>query len=237
MRIQQVGGWLWWIAEVVAVCCLPVFLITASVRLVTFSPQLYEYGFRAYDIPSVTGLPMDQLLHVAEQTRAYFESDQERLAIQVEKNGQPLTLYNEREVQHMADVKALFGLVTVGADLTGSYLLALLGLGLWVRKQAFVREALGVAIQGSLLTIGLVLLLGLMTLLDFDRFFLAFHFISFTNTLWQLDPSRDYLIMMYPGGFFRDAALAIAAIAVAEAGALLALALFLLPRARVWPAE
>lgn len=43
--------------------------------------------------------------------------------------------------------------------------------------------------------------------------------------------------MMYPAGFFRDAALAIGAIAVVQAGALLTLAFFLLPRAQMRLAE
>ena len=52
-----------------------------------------------------------------------------------------------------------------------------------------------------------MLLLGLIALLDFDRFFLQFHLISFTNDLWQLDPTKDYLIMLFPQGFWYDATL------------------------------
>jgi len=31
--------------------------------------------------------------------------------------------------------------------------------------------------------------------------------VSFSNDLWILDPSKDYLIMMFPQEFFNDAAL------------------------------
>jgi integral membrane protein (TIGR01906 family) len=44
-------------------------------------------------------------------------------------------------------------------------------------------------------------------MLDFDRFFLQFHLISFANDLWQLDPTKDYLIMLFPQGFWYDATL------------------------------
>ena len=40
--------------------------------------------------------------------------------------------------------------------------------------------------------------------------FRYFHLISFTNDLWILDPRRDYLIMMFPQGFFFDSTMFIA---------------------------
>ena len=48
---------------------------------------------------------------------------------------------------------------------------------------------------------------GIGTLLDFSSLFLQFHLISFTNELWILDPARDYLIRLFPHGFWFDAAL------------------------------
>ena len=52
-----------------------------------------------------------------------------------------------------------------------------------------------------------MLALGLGMLLNFDRLFLRFHLLSFTNKLWILDPARDYLIMLFPQGFWYDAAI------------------------------
>jgi integral membrane protein (TIGR01906 family) len=52
-----------------------------------------------------------------------------------------------------------------------------------------------------------MLALGLGMLLGFDQLFLQFHLISFTNEFWQLDPSKDYLIMLFPQGFWYDATL------------------------------
>ena len=52
-----------------------------------------------------------------------------------------------------------------------------------------------------------MLAMGLGTLLNFDQLFLQFHLFSFTNELWQLDPTKDYLIMLFPQGFFYDAAI------------------------------
>jgi uncharacterized membrane protein len=42
---------------------------------------------------------------------------------------------------------------------------------------------------------------------------LQFHLISFANDFWLLDPTKDYLIMLFPQGFWSDAATIIALVA------------------------
>ena len=42
---------------------------------------------------------------------------------------------------------------------------------------------------------------------DFDRYFIKFHKIFFTNDLWMLNPETDKLIRLVPIGFFIDTAM------------------------------
>ena len=42
--------------------------------------------------------------------------------------------------------------------------------------------------------------------LDFGWLFNQFHLLSFSNDLWQLNPAHDYLVRLFPWGFWRDAA-------------------------------
>jgi integral membrane protein (TIGR01906 family) len=60
---------------------------------------------------------------------------------------------------------------------------------------------------GGSLTLVLMLALGLVIIFNFDQFFLKFHLLSFANDFWMLDPTKDYLIMLFPQGFWYDAAL------------------------------
>ena len=57
---------------------------------------------------------------------------------------------------------------------------------------------------GCGISLGLIAVFGIAAFFNFDRVFLQFHLISFDNLYWQLDPTRDYLIMMFPQGFFYD---------------------------------
>jgi integral membrane protein (TIGR01906 family) len=54
-------------------------------------------------------------------------------------------------------------------------------------------------------------------LLDFGQLYTQFHFLAFTNELWLLDPTKDYLIMLIPEGFQYDAAMLFAKITIGVA--------------------
>lgn len=213
------------LAVALFIAAVPVFLVTSNVRWVINAPLLYSYGFDKYDIPERTGIERGELLSAARQVRDYFNNDEEYLDVRVYQRGILRSLYNQREVLHMKDVKGLVRGVYRVQEITGAYLAAFIVVGLitWGR-QALPRLARYVALGGAL-TLALVLLVGLASLVGFDQLFLAFHLLSFSNDLWQLDPSRDYLIAMFPEGFFFDATMLIAGSTVVEA-----LALALLPR-------
>jgi integral membrane protein (TIGR01906 family) len=80
--------------------------------------------------------------------------------------------------------------------------------------RTFVGPLAWFLLWGGLLTLGLLLLFGLLAIVGFDSLFLKFHQISFSNDLWRLDPSRDYLIIMFPLGFWFDATMRVAATSV-----------------------
>jgi len=66
-------------------------------------------------------------------------------------------------------------------------------------------------------TLGLLAFFGLWAGIDFNGLFLTFHWVSFSNDLYFLDPSEDYLMMMFPEGFFVDASLLLIGSTVAQA--------------------
>jgi len=193
------------ITQWLLVVCLPVLLLTASLSAAANCLWLYKYGFEKYDISQVTGLAPAELDKAARGLISYFNSGDDFISLAVEKDGKPFTLFNEREVIHLRDVKGLFRLgyyVLLG---TLVYTLAFIGVSLfWWRDRRRLGRGL---FFGGCLTLVLMLVLGLMIAIDFDRFFLQFHLLSFANDLWMLNPATDYLIMLFPQGFWFDAAL------------------------------
>ena len=185
------------------IVCLPVLLVTASVSGAVNSLWLYKYGFDKYGVGQTTGLAQSELDKAAAGLIDYFNSGDENISLTVTKDGGPFALFNEREVAHLRDVKGLFRLaywVLLGTLIYG---LGYIGLGFfwWQDRRRLAWGLVG----GSCLTLALMLALAVGTLLNFDRLFWQFHVISFTNELWRLDPTRDYLIMLFPQGFWFDA--------------------------------
>ncbi len=200
--------------------CLPILLLTASLGWAANSLWLYKNGFQKYSISQTTGLAEVELKKAATGLISYFNSDEEFISVAVIKDGEPLELFNEKEGTHLKDVKGLIWLDYRLLLATLIYTLVYAGVCLLWRKD-WRGLAWGV-VGGGGITIALMLALGLGTLLNFDRLFLQFHLFSFTNELWQLDPAKDYLIMLFPRGFFYDAALfctlATAGLAIVLAG-------------------
>jgi len=193
------------VAKWLFILCLPLLLLTASLGWAVNSLWLYKYGFEKYNVGQTTSLADSELEKAATGLISYFNSDEEFISLTVIKDGKSFELFNQREILHLKDVKGLIWLdyrLSMGMLL---YVLAYAGVILFWRKD-WRQLAWGV-VGGSGLTLALMLALGLGALFNFDQLFLQFHFISFANELWRLDPAKDYLIMLFPQGFWYDATL------------------------------
>ena len=193
---------------------VPLLLICASVTWAVNEIRLYEHGFDTYDVPLVTGIEREDLVTAAREIRGYFNSTREPLDVRTRIFGEERDLFNQREVLHMRDVKRLiWGAYGVGAA-AAVYLLGFLCLGVRRKGGAIGPQAARGALWGGGLTLGLVLLVGLLSVTGFDSLFLFFHEVSFSNELWKLDPRRDFLVMMFPQGFWFDATMFVALVTV-----------------------
>jgi integral membrane protein (TIGR01906 family) len=190
---------------------LPVLFGTTSLRWLVADAGWYRAGFEKYGVSQTTGMSSIELAKAAEQISRYLLFQRERADdIMVQVRGQTVPLFNEREDRHMSDVRELMGRFYTLQVASGAYaLLYLVGSRFWLRGG--YRRAIGSQLQGGGgLTLGLFAVLGAGSLMDFDQLFLQFHLISFSNSDWILDPTKDRLIMMFPEGFWYDSAIRLA---------------------------
>ena len=204
-------------ALAVVIAAVPIFLIATNARIVIYSGWLYNYGFDKYGIAEVTDIDKPQLLRAAQEIKDYFSNDKPFLETRVTIRGVERPLYNERELLHMADVKGLIRGVLLLQKVSLAVILGVCGGGLMLlrdRGPAFAAKGL---FWGGAATVTLIALAGVGSLLNFQSLFILFHQMSFSNNLWLLDPRTDYLLMMFPEGFFLDATLFIAGLSLAQA--------------------
>jgi integral membrane protein (TIGR01906 family) len=107
---------------------------------------------------------------------------------------------------HLADVRWLFELnrmlLLVAVVAVAAYVI-------WhtLKEHGEWRSLASDALRASGITVGLLAVTGVVALVDFHRLFVLFHVISFDNPFWLLDPSTDYLVVLFPAGFWQDVGL------------------------------
>jgi len=205
------------------VIALPVTLVATNVRFAADEGRIYEYGFDKYDVEARTGFTREEISRVGQELRRYFNSNEETISVLVEEGGQEVSFFNARETAHLRDVKDLFQITFRVQELGIAFVFTyVVGVFIWAREGSLRRLATQV-LAGSLVAIAVILALGAVALLGFDRAFEQFHFIAFSNDLWRLDPRTDHLIQMFPEGFWFDVSMLVGLLTLAEA-AVLALA-------------
>ena len=189
------------------VLIIPLLIISSVVAFAFNFQPLYEYGFHRYDVFRTTGLADSELTKASSGLISYFNSDEEFINIVVQKDGNPFQLFNEREILHLKDVK---GLIKFDCEV---FIISLLGVvvlsGIFISRKS-IRLLAAPVFWGGAVTLAVLTLVVAVAASNFDAFFTRFHQLSFANDFWLLDPSKDYLIMLFPGGFWQDASVFIA---------------------------
>lgn len=195
------------VMQVLLALFFPIVLLVLAVRAVTSPLFLWAeynrpgfpgdgYGFSTDDRMTYGSYAVDYLSNWA---------GPRYLGDLVNRSGD--RLFKDGEVSHMADVKAVilasFG---VGALLV---VVGIIGI-MYLRKRSTggVRRGL---FAGSLISLVAILGLGTMGVLGWQQFFTEFHRIFFADGTWTFSLG-DTLIRLFPGQFWVDAGIVIAAL-------------------------
>jgi len=197
---------------------LPLLVVIGPVRLlVTHQYLAFEYG-KANFPADPFGFDRVQRLAFASTNFRYVREGQSIATLADQRLGDA-PLYNDRELKHMQDVQNVYQAVwLVWRIAAGIVLLAALALA-WRTE---TRPALATAIKwGGLLTVGLVAVVGLLAIIAWRFWFVAFHQVFFAPGTWMFEYS-DTLIRLFPEKFWFDAALTLSSLSLLG-GLLLAL--------------
>ena len=221
------------------IIAVPVALVTTTVRVVVNEPRLYEYATDNYDTPETTGIAREQLLRASDELLEYFNNDEEEIFIRVQKDGQPIRLFNDRETAHLRDVKTLFQFTFRVQEASVIFVLAyVVAVFIWAREGSLRTLARQVLLSGlaSLAVIGVV---GVIAVSGFHQAWDQFHQIafSFTDNPWQFNTARDHLIQMFPEAFWQDTSLWVGTAIIVELAALALLSAAYLRLTRPSPAQ
>lgn len=205
--------------HIVVALALPLALILGNVQLLMHERSVhYEYGRAGF--PPDTAIPFDGYpLSQAERT-ALAESALQSIigpqgmrALQearFQETGQPA--FNQREIDHMRDVRQVFQQSRVVfwvalAVLVGGGALLNWRYGRYRMTRTLVASAIG--------TLSLALALALYIVVNFNSFFTRFHQVFFESGTWRFS-SDDTLIRLFPADLWFDAAIFIAGLTAVQ---------------------
>ena len=194
-----------WVPAAAFIVAVPVFLVTGSITWAFNNIGLYEGGFEKYRIAQASGITTEDLRQVALDLRAYFNSGEEPLSVRTRVFGSERDLFNEKEVIHMHDVKRLVRGVYWALGISALCLVAVAATGFALQRRQYLPTLARRTLWGGGLTVVLLAVFGLIATVGFDALFLLFHRVSFANDFWKLDPRTDYLVLLFPQGFWFDA--------------------------------
>jgi len=222
--------WARGLVSVAFILLLPLLIIGTSLRGLVTDRDFMLRGFRDYDVAATTGLDDPQLQRIADAFVTYFQAPPGQIQMQVTAFGQSRPLFNDREVAHMEDVQALIQFFLRMQVVAAAVVLIRLVVAV-VLDRGVVNLGRDMLLSTALM-VTLVVLVGVASAIDFDALWTRFHQVAFRNDMWLLDPTRDYLIMLFPEPFWYVAtvrmatSVALQTLLVAVVGA----GLFLSPR-------
>jgi len=205
---------LYYPAFIMLVLAVPILIISVAVNIYSGSVDLYAGGFAKYRISAATGIGDYQLQDVARGMVDYFDGKVQSPQVEVDIRGMKRPVYSQKELIHLEDVRKIIDMFKILEILS---IIVFLVTGLYIFFKFGVSRLLKGLQAGAVVTVVFLSSVMLWSLIDFNSIFYFFHILSFSNDLWLLNPATDYLIMMFPEGFFFDAAILIIATIVVAA--------------------
>ena len=193
-------------AKIIFIICVPLFLLSFSLAWGFNSLWLYKYGFEKYDVSQSTGLSAAELEKTAQGLIGYFKAgnSEEYIQIILEKENRSFKLFSHDEQVHFRDVRQLVWLDYWICLISLLFIIFYIAVGFFVNKSKFRRQLAFGLIWGCGLSLALIAVLAIGSFFDFDRLFLQFHYLAFSNQYWS---AEGYMLLLFPGGFWFDAAL------------------------------
>ncbi len=180
---------------------IPILLIMTSIRLL-LNPFFLDYEYNLPTFPQDPyGFTKEERLQWGKLSLDYLTNNEgvEFLTDLKFEDGQPL--YNERELSHMIDVKNLIQfmiktMIPLVAFIFISWILA------W--RLGWLQQFWKALSRGGWATLGLIALILLGVMINFDALFTGFHHLFFTGSTWLFYES-DTLIRLFPIKLWLDA--------------------------------
>ena len=145
-------------------------------------------------------LSFDDIKLIATELMSYISGKIPFLETKVTINGVNTAFYSIRSMIHMADVRNI--ILNLNKINYVAIFLCLISLFKLINVNGVLVELEKVYKRTVIIITTILVAILIFASINFDAFFIRFHKILFTNDLWLLDPSEDYIICLLPEKIF-----------------------------------
>ena len=164
---------------------IPIFILLLSFKVFVYDQNLYREEFKQNNI--YTKYNESYVNNISSNLINYFKG-KETLG----------NYYTEREIIHLEDVKKLINNSLKLFYIIFLFLLIIISYLLQKKEQKILCKILK---YGGILNLIIYTIIFLLSLLNFEKFFIKFHQIFFRNDYWILNP-QDILVNLFTEQFF-----------------------------------
>jgi integral membrane protein (TIGR01906 family) len=186
---------------VIVTVLTPLVILMIAIRLL-ITPTFARIAYQMPGFPADPyGFTEEDRLRWSEPSINYLVNSEDitYLSSLAFDNGDPI--FNERELSHMEDVKAV---VTGMRSALAICMLIFLGISILAARGRWQVLLIRAFKRGAWAVLGLIAAILLFVALNFNSLFTWFHQIFFESGTWQFHPS-DTLIRLFPMRFWQDA--------------------------------
>lgn len=164
----------------------------------------------------------------------YMEGRVDSIQLTVTENGQTVEMYNQQEIDHMVDVRALYQAWRAVRDY-GTVLAAVIIAFYMIKlpKGQKVSALCGGFLWAACIFGAVLIALGIWVAVDFNSFWTEFHHLFFTNNLWLMDYNTCRMIRICPLQLFNDIVVRFALMFLIPFAIMLALAVWGRKRSKI----
>ena len=174
-------------------------LFILAINFSAFNLDFYKNQYTKLSVDQVIGASIDDLLLVSDNLLNYVKGNNDELQTYVLINDQSQPFYNQKEIDHMVDVKNLYLSVQF---LLYTLLTYVFINAIYITYKKDFKLFSKIYFKSLLYFVIVMITLVFVCVLDFDSMWRLFHKIFFTNELWLLNPLTDNLINLVPLEFF-----------------------------------
>ena len=177
-------------------------LLLTSIDLLCFNRSFFRWQYSLNHTAESIGISEDGLMNATNALLDYMQDKRDDIKVIEVVNGGEREIFDERETLHMVDVKNLYlNAMNIRTILLVGSIAILTLLVFTHRNQSYT--ILSNVFRNGLLFLGsLIFFIAIYAIVDFNGFWMNFHYLFFDNDLFLLDPNISIMINMFPSNFF-----------------------------------